>query len=607
MSASSAGSSTLSPTKGSRPDRPLDNDHVEELLARLPKRAREHVEVVSESEIEVVSISNRVSKRPRALMSSTSASLSTSVRTTRHTQSEAEEAEIADTGTSTAALRDLAYRLKILGEGRQRPRPRDLPTPDELQGRRDFPDGFPVRDSLYATDLRPGPLIHALPIHKCACCVKVKSCPVCGRQVRRERVRSKRKVAKNHISRVALPDLLEDWACASLRQTYEVFKAARDLDGDFDETEFAHWISPPPFDAPAIALANEPDDADYQDWLACLVDGCLLRRERAFEAGLKEDLAHIGKKKMGDRLRTDIKSLLAHDWVALRTKEALYQPGTPPHTMLNCSDYCSDSRTTRIHHHHQIALAPDTHPPCRRPHATPAFFSRFFSSPPTNDDIWRFQDLQHDSELPDGQIRSFVNAHTAKHWQITFAGRIVADVQEPDARYLILEALSGEQMLEDFKEMVWALGRLKDRALRKTLAKSVDDWTRPGRNGMDSGYIYVHITSKTVLTTHAWERDEPWVAEPERLPVNPLAVGAAVFCVAHLLQIDNQLHDEPPLFAKWIVKCRFLSRLHLPSAGAQGRNPGMLVFLSRGGVPGGLPVSASEQLAVRDDSDEADE
>ncbi|KAJ7056326.1 hypothetical protein C8F01DRAFT_1233916 [Mycena amicta] len=238
----------------------------------------------------------------------------------------------------------------------------------------------------------------------------------------------------------------------------------------------------------------------------------------------------------------------------------------------------------------------------------PAFFTQFFSSPPTRDDAVRMQELRNDSELPSGEIRSFVNSLTAKHWQIMLAGRIVAVIQEREERYLVLEALPGEQMLEDFKEMVWALGRVKDRAMQNTHTKKVSSWTQPGRNGLESGYIYVHITSRTRLTTHAWERDESWVVAPERVPVDPLAVGAAVLCVAHLLQIDNLLHDEPAVSSKqWILKCRFLSRIHLPSGEAQARNPGMLVFLSRGGAPGGAAISASDGLPVRDDTEEAEE
>ncbi|KAJ7059370.1 hypothetical protein C8F01DRAFT_1085189 [Mycena amicta] len=762
MSSASSHSSTLSPTKGSSASKPLDDDHVEELWRRSRKAS-------SQDEVEVVSHTVRHKRGVKRHHDSESASSSASTRPTkqRSTQGDlaADPDPVAETSAprTTADLKDLAYRLKRLSEGQFPPRRSLVATSEELQGLRDFPEGFPTGDNLYATDVRPSALPNVLPVYKCACCGNLKSCPVwypnckhsgcyvctflhleqhwdcpecarpmyeaprrdraleeeirqqypewidrsasyelmmksslavarpfffvpsdvavvapvpwrmlrarqkctkevfndltsfvptlttgwwrptntprikhtarlglfskltaySGRQVRRERVRGKRKIAKTHISRVALPDLVEDWACATLRQTYEVFKAALDLDGEFDESEFAHWISSPPFDASAIALADEPDDAHYLDWLACLVDGCLLRRERVFEAALKEELGSLGKKQTRDRLRTDVKSLLTQDWEAMRRKETLYRPGTREHTVYErhviflarriYRMYYLRFRDTTIHQNDQLLFLPDTHPPTAMSTTRhPIFFTRFFRSPPTRDDALKMQDLKRDCELPRGQIRSFVNVLTGKHWQITLAGRIVAVVQEPEARYLVLEALPGDPMLQDFQEMVWALGRLKDRAMQTTITKGVDSWTRPGRNGFDSGYVYVHITSKTQLTTHAVEREEPWIVEPvaplRQAPVDPLAVGAAVFCVAHLLQIDNQLHDEPPMFSKqWVVKCRFLSRLHRPSGSAQARHPAMLVFFSRGGVPGGPPVSSSEELPVRDDSDEAAE
>ncbi|KAJ7058607.1 hypothetical protein C8F01DRAFT_1085727 [Mycena amicta] len=72
-----------------------------------------------------------------------------------------------------------------------------------------------------------------------------------GRTVRGERVRSHRRISKNHISRIRLPDLVEDWAAADLRRDYNIFNDA--LQPDFDESEAAHWLQPPPFDMAAIA------------------------------------------------------------------------------------------------------------------------------------------------------------------------------------------------------------------------------------------------------------------------------------------------------------------------------------------------------------------
>ncbi|KAJ7064191.1 hypothetical protein C8F01DRAFT_1250444 [Mycena amicta] len=698
MSTSSGnGDSTLSPTKGSSTDKPLDDDHSPSAVGKM--------EVFSESEIEVVS-QRRVSKRPRASdsISSTYESVSTSLRQTKNRASERETAE-SDTGASTAYLQDLAYRLTGLTKGQKRPLPSHLPTPNELQGHRDFPDGFPTPDLLYATDDRPGALPKVLPVYKCVCCGNVKSCPVwfpnckhsacyvctflhleaswacpeCarpmheaprrdygleeeihrqypewtdgsvvtyafsrftfprrpvalkydhserGRQVRRERVRSRRKIAKVHIPRLVLPDLVEEWACADLRQTRKVFIAAHRLADEFEEIEFTHWISPPPFDAAAISLADEPPEGNYNDWLASLVDGCLLRREEAFEAGLKEQLELIGQKKMWDRLRTEVKRLLTQDWAVLRGQEALYEQGTRERAIYERHLIFLARRMYRMYYLRfpapPVVFALDIttikffffptpislHPSMSTTPRYPTFFTRFFTSPPTRDDPLKRQELKRDSELPRGEIRSFVNAVTDKHWQITLIGRIVAVVQEQEERYLVLEALPGEEMLQDFQEMVWALERLKDRTAQSSHTKCANSWTQPGLDGFDSGFIYVHITSRTQLTTHACERGEPWIVEPPFTPVDPLAVGAAVYCVAYLLQIDNMVHDEPLISSKqWIVKCRFLSRLHLPSAGARAQNPAMLVFLSRGGVPG-RPLAASQALPARDETDDAEE
>ncbi|KAJ7054998.1 hypothetical protein C8F01DRAFT_1259033 [Mycena amicta] len=530
MSTSSGnGDSTLSPTKGSSTDKPLDDDHVEELLARrVSKRGREDgVEVFSESEIEVVS-----QRRGESAM-------------------------------HEAPRRDYSLEEEI---HRQYP---------------EWTNGSVVTYafSCFTFPRRPVAFVSELGSFSGSSLSDLKyDHSERGRQVRREQVRSRRKIAKVHIPRLVLPDLVEEWACADLRQTRKVFIAAHRLADDFEEIEFAHWISPPPFDAAAISLADEPPEGNYNDWLASLVDGCLLRREEAFEAGLKEQLELIGQKKMWDRLRTE--------------------PAPPAVFALDITTIKFFFFPTPISLHPSMSTTP----------RYPTFFTRFFTSPPTRDDPLKRQELKRDSELPRGEIRSFVtHAVTDKHWQITLIGRIVAVVQEQEERYLVLEALPGEEMLQDFQEMVWALERLKDRTAQSSHTKCANSWTRPGLDGFDSGFIYVHITSRTQLTTHACERGEPWIVEPPFTPVDPLAVGAAVYCVAYLLQIDNMVHDEPLISSKqWIVKCRFLSRLHLPSAGARAQNPAMLVFLSRGGVPG-RPLAASQALPARDETDDAEE
>ncbi|KAJ7053089.1 hypothetical protein C8F01DRAFT_1090159 [Mycena amicta] len=248
--------------------------------------------------------------------------------------------------------------------------------------------------------------------------------PSLGRTVRREHVHSKRRIAKLHISRIRLPDLVEDWACGDLRTNYEVFTAAHTAADDFDESEFTHWLHRPPFDLTAIALAEDSCDYDeYSNWyVSCAVDGCLLRREQQREAELKEEFGRIGKKKMVDHLRGEIVQAKA----------------------ITIKSFFS---------------APSIFMPIRRP----AFLTRFFSAPPSSDDEIRLQDLRGDPELPYGSIRSVVDVLNDKHWQIMLSGRVVSVVEESNERYLVLEALVGNHMLEDFKEQIWALGRLQER------------------------------------------------------------------------------------------------------------------------------------------------
>ncbi|KAJ7048936.1 hypothetical protein C8F01DRAFT_1266359 [Mycena amicta] len=205
MASSSAGTSTISPTKGTRRSNPLDEVHLEELLARLQKRSRE-----DNDELEVVSerISDKTGlKRRRASASSTveSKTVWSSFRQTKHTTrdtvaqggegigSTREAVPAASARKTTASrevvpavgakkttteLRELADGLHAIAEGHHRPPRTGRPTPDQLRGLRHFPEGFPTPDGLYRTDVRPGPLLNVLPIYKCVCCGKVKSCPV---------------------------------------------------------------------------------------------------------------------------------------------------------------------------------------------------------------------------------------------------------------------------------------------------------------------------------------------------------------------------------------------------------------------------------------------
>ncbi|KAJ7060047.1 hypothetical protein C8F01DRAFT_1254162 [Mycena amicta] len=156
-----------------------------------------------------------------------------------------------------------------------------------------------------------------------------------GRVVRRERVRSKRRISKKHLSRIRLPDLVEDWACGPLRTNYEVFEAAHTGADGFVEAEFSHWLQQPPFDLTKVASAEDPTDYDeFSNWyVSCAVDGCLLRREEEREARLKQDLAPLSKKKMEDELRLEVRRLLQEDWVDIQAVKDTYISGTREHTI----------------------------------------------------------------------------------------------------------------------------------------------------------------------------------------------------------------------------------------------------------------------------------
>ncbi|KAJ7055434.1 hypothetical protein C8F01DRAFT_1258609 [Mycena amicta] len=433
-----------------------------------------------------------------------------------------------------------------------------------------------------------------------------------GRIVRAERVRSRRRIAKHHISRVRLPHLVEDWAAAELRREYNVFEDA--LQDDFDETEGIHWLQPPPFDMAAIALAE--DAADYDDYsnyyVSCAIDGCLLRRERNREECLKQALRPLGKKAKLDQLRVEVRGLIERDWEDALGMNSLYTPDELPLSSRYMAGIplVSMSKILRASpSSNDLSFDLHLHPSAMSP-PRPAFLTRFFSTPPTADDAIRRQVLQRDPQLPHGTIHSFVDALNEKHWQILLLARIVAIVDQDNERYLILDALASEPLQDDFRELVSALERFQQRTCGA--AKAVESWTRPASDVAENGFIYVHITSTTRLATYAWDRDELWLAKPTLIEpalsqhkvIEPIEDGAAVFCVANLLRIDNLRHDDPVvLSSQYVIKSRFVARLHLPTAGATLQDPEMIVFLSRGGVPGGQ-LKASEELPVREDADE---
>ncbi|KAJ7058610.1 hypothetical protein C8F01DRAFT_1255757 [Mycena amicta] len=236
----------------------------------------------------------------------------------------------------------------------------------------------------------------------------------------------------------------------------------------------------------------------------------------------------------------------------------------------------------------------------------PAFLSRFFSTPPTRNDRIRMQELCDDPQLPHGKVASFVDVLNDKHWEVTLLGRVVSIVDQLDKRYLILEALPSRELLNDFKELVWALGRLQERTCGQN-AKSIDSWTRPGRDDLHSGHIYVHLTSPTRMATHAWQRDELWLTEPTLIEpalstvqtVDPSSL--ALSSSAWLTYSASTTQQEEQ---QYVLKCRFLARLHLPTVGATLQHPEMAVFFGRGWTGGRGCYNASEQLPVREDAQE---
>nr|GAT52763.1 predicted protein [Mycena chlorophos] len=155
-----------------------------------------------------------------------------------------------------------------------------------------------------------------------------------GKKVRAEgrRTRGKRKRAKIRLPRLALPDIVEDWACAELRTGREVFHDAQTE--EFQDDNFAHWLSLP-FDANVILSADEPapTHCDYTWELSCAVDGRLIYHEQQFESELRRQWAELGRRGGIDWLRLEVQRLLAEDWVTIRTHEGSYVAGTREHTI----------------------------------------------------------------------------------------------------------------------------------------------------------------------------------------------------------------------------------------------------------------------------------
>ncbi|KAJ7067283.1 hypothetical protein C8F01DRAFT_1342057 [Mycena amicta] len=293
---------------------------------------------------------------------------------------------------------------------------------------------------------------------------------------------------EKHISRLVLPDLVEDWACAELRQDYEIFGEA--LQTDFDETESIHWLKPPPFNTEAIALAE--DRADYDDYsnyyVSCLVDGCLLRREQRREEAFKQELARVGKKQMVNGCRVELQGLLAGEWADMQGLKGLYQPGTREHTIYERHviflgrRMCERMRPT----YNQSA------PSCHQSDLTLAF-TRAGANP----------SLPADPSLPAGALQYVQNVERTEPFRASLLGRVVGVVQRPREKwqYLILEGVDHAPLQRDFTAFIRALEVVPAR-YHGLYSKRVNYWCHRGHDD-NHGLVYVHLTSNTKLASNS--------------------------------------------------------------------------------------------------------
>ncbi|KAJ7221411.1 hypothetical protein GGX14DRAFT_558907 [Mycena pura] len=167
-----------------------------------------------------------------------------------------------------------------------------------------------------------------------------------GRAVRVQgnRLRYTRKVSKSRISRLVIPQLIETWAELPLLTTARAYREA--LQDDYDDTDFKHWLSPPPFDVPEgeHVPAGAFRSGTYEEETICLeaaVDGRMRRQERAREEELRERYRQRGQKALVDELRGEVQLLLV-EWKRL----------------IECRNlYATDSRERAIWERHMNWLA----------------------------------------------------------------------------------------------------------------------------------------------------------------------------------------------------------------------------------------------------------
>ncbi|KAJ7066092.1 hypothetical protein C8F01DRAFT_1248140 [Mycena amicta] len=391
-----------------------------------------------------------------------------------------------------------------------------------------------------------------------------------GRVIRGARVRIKRKIAKKHISRLVLPDLVEDWACADLRRDYEIFSEA--LQADFDETESIHWLHPPPFNTEAIALAE--DRADYDDYsnyyVSCLVDGCLLRREQRREEAFKQELAGVGKKEMVNRCRVELQGLLAGEWADMQGQKSLYQPGTREHTIYERHVIFLARNIYRMLHQSLIVLCRFSLPSSRHQSDLTLASTR----PGAN------HSLPVDPSLPAGALQFVQNAERTEPFCVSIVGRVVGMVQRPreKRKYLILEAPYHAPLQQDFKSFIRAL-EVIPAWYAGLFSKRVNNWCQQGRDDVPG------------LTKHAWDID--WIEpSPPTAEITVLQTGGLVFCVGHLLRIQRPefVNDEHVVSdLHYIIKGTSVTHIHWPTAYEFEEDPEVARFLSTGLLPGAVP------------------
>jgi hypothetical protein len=149
-----------------------------------------------------------------------------------------------------------------------------------------------------------------------------------GQQVRAEgrQARGRRKVSKKHISRISLPNIVEEWAIVHLHDREPSFKAALEND-EFDHTWMGPWLAPPPYPAAAVQAHDQlvPGHAMFTNLLTGALDGHLLWLELSAEAKMKMDFERVGKKPMTNVWRRELKDLLRREWPALDAFDVVFE------------------------------------------------------------------------------------------------------------------------------------------------------------------------------------------------------------------------------------------------------------------------------------------